>query len=100
MAPSAPMQEFRSRPIAWSPGRITDPDGVPMANTAVEILMKRPAQPPTAQRASFGATVRVGDIEVSRQTGGTTNDKGDFRIGRLQPERIFWLSIKRTAVAR
>jgi len=70
-------------------GKITDPDGVPMANTAVEILMKRPAQPPTAQRASFGATVRVGDIEVSRQTGGTTNDKGDFRIGRLQPGTYF-----------
>lgn len=67
-------------------GKVTDPNGVPIEGCPVEILMKRPDQTRrTASNWRPGRPLPDGKNEIVSMATLNTNDKGEFRAGRLEP---------------
>ncbi len=68
-------------------GKVTDPSGLPLEGCTVEILMKRPVQK-TATGSNWRPGLRMlpdGQNEIVQVASVQTNDKGEFRAGRLEP---------------
>jgi hypothetical protein len=68
-------------------GKVTDPDGVPLEDWDVGILVKqvKQATPKTGNSGSFAQPLPDGHYEITRRTTVRTNDKGEFRAARLEP---------------
>jgi len=64
-------------------GTVTDPDGVPMVRTPVEVLMDSPA----------GHTANAQQIRVLTSF---TDDRGEFRAARLAPATYYVTAVKST----
>jgi hypothetical protein len=74
-------------------GRVTDPDGVPLEDCAVEILRKQPV-PATGSSGPFAHALPDGHNEIVPVTTVHTNDKGEFRAARLEPGTFYAVANK------
>ena len=68
---------------------MTDPDGIPLEDWDVRILVKQPV-PKTGSSDSFAQPLPDGHHEISAKTGVRTNDKGEFRAAHLEPGTNIW----------
>ena len=68
-------------------GRVTDPNGVPIENCPVEAFMKRPVETSHTSGYPRGGIRKLPDGKTEIASAGSvqTNDKGEFRVGRLEP---------------
>ncbi len=76
-------------------GTLTDPDGIPMENWSVSVLVKRPV-PKTGSSGSFAPALPGGHHEVIATSTVLTNDKGEFRAARLEPGSYYLIANKPT----
>jgi hypothetical protein len=74
-------------------GRVTDPDGLPLEDCPVEIMMKRPL---SRDRGSSPVVRPLpdGKSELMQISMAHTNDKGEFRAGRLEPGTYYVVANK------
>jgi hypothetical protein len=77
-------------------GTVTDPDGIPMEDSAVEILGKRPVQTPR-RPSPASRPLPDGKNEIVTVAMVRTNDKGEFRAARLEPGTLYVVANKTTS---
>jgi hypothetical protein len=68
-------------------GKVSDPYGVPLADTAVEVLAKA-SVPANGSASTFARSMQV-----------RTNDKGEFRVASLEPGSYYVVANKSTGMA-
>jgi hypothetical protein len=74
-------------------GKVTDPYGIPMAAVQIEILTRTPPRPQ-------GMPVTTGrQREYTTIANVATNDRGEFRAGRLQPGS-YWVAANKGSSAQ
>jgi hypothetical protein len=76
-------------------GTVTDPDGIPLENWSVSVLVKQPV-PKTGSSGSFARPLPEGHYEVIPKSTVQTNDKGAFRAGRLEPGSYYLIANRPT----
>ncbi len=80
------------RPYAVIYGKLTDFNGIPVANSPIEILMKVPSSSPAARLQESRAM--SGQDDVTARGGATTNDRGEFRVAHIAPGAYYVVANK------
>jgi len=80
------------RPYVVIYGKLTDFNGIPVANSPIEILMKVPGSSREARLQESRAV--PGQDAVTARGGATTNDRGEFRVAHIAPGTYYVVANK------
>jgi hypothetical protein len=89
--------QIQMEPYIVIAGRVTDPNGVPLAGAMIEVLHKVPVTS-GAPKNPMAIPLGNGAGQLSRESGVAANDLGEFRIAHLVPGTYYLVANRPSGV--